>query len=290
MKTSTLHNQFQFGDMARNISLIETVTYFINFLFPRIFGLFAFSADLSTYRFSVSKNWSLYSAFIGTIFLYNYPRAIIILVLDKNETINVTKLAELLQYGATYVLTLSIYIRNVTLDQKTAEFINSGVDLHLESRSLTAEKVGREELILPYIGRALYSYVGHIILNYIRLKGLLKTQSENIGIVYSLLYFLPDIAITSVAMRIHLAIMIAILVSRRVNVKLKNAIHEINKQQHETIHKRSKVVASSIKNIEDAMAHSVEVFQIIHAIEAKLAALIIFLIANAVVNSTNLVL
>lgn len=264
------------------------IAFFVtNYVFPRVFGLFAMSVNLTTYRFSVSRGWNLYSILIGTIFLYNYPTAILQIIYNQKTTINITDLAELFQYGATYLLTAAIYFRNITVNQNIVDYVNKGADLYDESQSLTTENVGTKNLVLQYIGRAYYSYIGHTVLNFYRLTHKLKTSTEDVSLLYKLLYFLPDIAITSVTMRFCTAVMIPTFVVRRVNVTLERTIRQINQQKNQTTFKRSKIYLSSMKRIEIAMAYTVKVFETIRNIERMMGAFIVFLIGNAMLNLTN---
>lgn len=279
--------------MALNIlkqaSVYEVIGFGINYIIPRIFGLVPFSIDLNTSKLNTSKQWNLYCILIGTICIYFYPRAIYILIFRESTSMSLNQSVEALQYLATYLLTAAIYIRNITLTQEVADYINEGHDVYILSKDLCKNDVKLMGTYMPYIGRAVCSYVGHIVLNTYRLGYLLR-KNKTFNWFNKIIYYLPDIAITSSAIRFHTSLLAAILVMRRVNLALEQVICDINRQAYGPLYRKSKVFRESERRIDKLMAFTVKAFRIMKNVEITLGVFILCLIGNAVMNITSLVI
>lgn len=272
-------------------SVLMVSMFLINFVVPRMFGLLPLKHNVDTLYLSRSKLWYIYCLIIAGTYLFVYPVALnhIISSRTENNDSGIAQIVEKLHYCATYILGIAVYIRQLFFTNTVANFINNGIDFYSRAEQLYPNlKGGILEFAIVYIGRAVYSYVGYSLVNYLTLT-YFYGELKNANYFYMVLYFLPDIILTSTAIRFHSTIIIQIVVLRRINAAFARCIEQINAGKNKPPLERAKDFTRIASEFDRIAIYYEQIWVFRKSIDYIFSNIILFAILNAFMNLTCVV-
>lgn len=226
-------------------TFLSSSMFVINFVFPRIFGLLPMQYDMTLLKLTRSNFWHLYCLIISSVFAFVYPFALVHIINNRPENSDngIAQVVEKLHYCTTYIMAISVYVRQIFFTRTLSNFINNGIGFYSRvENAFPNQKIRFSEFIVPYISRAIYSYVGYTFMNYLTLT-YFYGDLKNVNCFYIALYFLPDIVITSTAIRFHSTIIMQTLTMRRLNAAFSDCIKCLNRRNERSSNERKKNLA-----------------------------------------------
>lgn len=207
-----------------------------------MFGLLPLRYDVNQLKMTISKFWHSYCLIVSLLFVFAYPFALVHIINNRTENNDsgIAQIVEKLHYCATYAMAISVYIRQIFFSRTTQSFINNGMDFYSRvENSYPNQKFAYMEFTIPYVSRAVYSYIGYTFVNYLTLT-YFYGELKNINYLFVCLYFLPDIVITSTNIRFHSAIIMQTMTLRRLNTAFTSCINSINRRHGKSTYERKK--------------------------------------------------
>lgn len=274
----------------RKPTFILTTLFFINFLIPRFFGLIPLRQNRRSLGLEKSRLWLVFCIFTTTAFIFFYPSSMLQITSNSSaKPTSISHYVEKLHFLATYILAVSIYARQVFYSDEMMYFINDGIRIYFRCEPIVRENVGVREFMLPYISRALYSYLGYATMNYYSFVFIYK-NAKNIKLLYKILFFIPDFVITSCCIRFHSTILMLTISFRRLNAAFRECIKRLQ-NPHAAI--TLNLINAASDDICDQFNAIIELHQELYRMskvaEDILANTILFTICNAFMNLTSTV-
>lgn len=258
-----------------------------NFAVARLVGVVPLSVNHETFTVKKSKFWQISSVLIAGTFIICYPLVLRDVFTERKVQLSgIWQITEIIQYGTTYLLTAHIYIVNVFYTDEMIEYINNGFyySFVYERRlQLTADE--RNPFLYQFMFRTIYSYLGFIYSNHIRLTYIYGRDSD----IFMVIYCLPDIVIASAAIRFMTSIMMQLTYTRRLNEIARNSIRRANATSTLTQYEREKISCELSDTIDWLCEHHIRLESIARATERLLSNLLIFSTVYAFANLASCV-
>lgn len=272
-------------------SFLLTSIFIINFLIPFLFGLLPLRYDVKKLRLARSRFWYIYCLIMSSLLAFVYPFALLHILNNRmeNNDIGIAQIVEKLHYCATFVLAISVYIRQIFFTRTLVNFINNGIEYYSRVESaFPNQKIASLEFAIPYIGRAFYSYLGYTFVNYLALTHFYG-ELKNVNYLFVCLYFLPDIVITSTAIRFHSMIIMQTLTMRRLNAAFSDCIDRINRRDGKSPYERKKELSGLCDRFDEITIFHDQIWTFRSTADRLFSNIILFAIINAFMNLTCVV-
>lgn len=271
----------------QNPHLIISFCSFVNLCLGRFVGAVPLSIDLQTLTASKSKFWQFSSVLIAGTFIFCYPIVIRDIFAERRlKTSGSWLITEIIQYTSTYLLTAYIYFVNLFYLDEIIGYINGGFhySYRYEHRLLpTADEWNA--LLLQFVFRGFYSYFGFVFSNYIRLTYIYDRSTD----IRTIIYYLPDIVITSTAIRFMTTIMIQLTFTRRLNEIARVNMQRANTTSGRTRYEREKIACEISDQIDWLCDHHCRMQNIARATERLLSKILILSTVYAFANLVSCV-
>lgn len=261
----------------------------INIGLGRLIGVVPFSVNRRTYSVEISIFWRAIGIIICGVFLIAYPIALYEIFTERKIHISgIWFITELVQYASTYLLTAVIYFKNIFDPKAVIEYMNNGFHYsYVYENRLRPTANQRNDLLLQFVFRSLYSNIGFIYSNFVRLAFIYDQPTRMLTIIY----YLPDIVITSAAIRFMTSIMMQLQFYRRLNEMAQNYVDRANAiaGRHRTQFEWEKVSCELSNNLDWLCDHHIRLRNIGRATERLLSQIVIFSIVYAFANLASCV-
>lgn len=227
------------SNMSGEANLSIIIVSVVNFGLGRLIGVVPLSFVRQTFTVTKSKFWQFTSVLFGGTFIVCYPIALRDIFAERSvQTTGIWLITEIVQYTTTYMLTAWIYILNVFYSDDVIDYINDGFHYcFVYEKRLEPTADERNSLLFQFVFRSIYSYLGFIYSNYIRLGYIYGRAPE----IRTMVYYLPDIVITSAAIRFMSTIIMQLSYYRRLNeiartnMEMANATAKMMRYEREKI-------------------------------------------------------
>lgn len=271
----------------RPLSFFDITLYVTNFLIPRLLGLVPVSMNYETLEWSISKFWHLVCVLVGSAFLFFYPMAIYKIVYNVFELPFSSNMVVSAQIAITYLLTVQIYFIHILYPNEMQEYSNESIDFYYQTEKSFGKVVPLESLVIEFVIRAIYSYAGQMISNYVRLLYVLR-NGHPISVFYQIIYFLPDATITSTGIRFHSAIILQINYNRQINVILEKCAEKIKTcMDRRMSYKRKRLLWEVSEEIDRIMEQYISLRARARLTERMLSKVLVLSIIYGFINITS---
>lgn len=266
----------------------KSVVFFILYLIPCPFGLTVTSFDHMKCKMCKSTFWNTYSIICACIFSSMYPFAMITIMtsLAPGYEGKIFLLIDIVNYMATYLFCVAIYLSLITSSAKLIKFINGNFAFYDECNVLCEDRRDSIANIIFSI-RTLYLYIGNFLLNALKLT----ENRENLAMVpllYKCLYFIPDIIIAATTIRFRSGITVNIMCCKRISQALSECFDKMKKSIRKSSKVRFRVYAREKHTFEKIVDCHGKMYNLVQATEVLYRNSLIFttLRAFALLSST----
>lgn len=256
---------------------------------PRYFGLLALRYDYNAGRLVPSRLWLTICILTGLLFIGIYPFAAIEIIKNRtfrdNEVNGIGRIMDVSQYVIGYVLAVSVFIQQMFFSTQQMHLTNRAVMFYRQCETLCEEKISVGEFIYPFILRGICSYCGYAILNSLILFYFFDDLSQ-VNVIYKMAYFMPNIVITTTAIRFHWGMMHLTICGRRINRAFSICIESVNAAHNKSTAEFEHVCSAAIEVFELLTTFHTEWCKIARKIEKGLSLLMLFTVINAFMSLT----
>lgn len=276
----------------RKIDVFTVVCNVLSFLLPRYFGLLSLSYDFKAGRLIPSLPWLIVCNLSGILFIGIYPFAATAIVKNRalrdNEDNGIGRIMDVSQYVIWYVLSVSVYIRQMYFSKQQMHLMNRVISFYRECETLCEEKVQVGEFLYPFILRGIYSYCGYAILNSLILVYFFDDLSQ-VNFIYKIAYFVPNIAITTTTIRFHSGVMQLTICGRCINRAFSQCIERVNAAHNKSSAEFEQVCSLAMERFDLLTTYHEEWYKVARLMEKGLSLLMLFTVTNAFMNLTSTV-
>lgn len=259
----------------------------MNFALPRLIGVVPVSLNHQKFSVYKSKFWQFTSVMIASTFIVCYPIALRKIYAEREvHTAGIWLIVEILQYTTTYLLTAYIYFVNILFVDEVIEYINHNLHyFFVYEQRLMPIANEQSPLLFQYVFRTIYSYFGFIYSNYIRLAFFYGRPDD----IYTIIYYLPDIVITSSAIRFFTSIITQLTCYRRLNEIARGCTEMANATVAKSQYERETLFCEISDRIDLLCEHHCRLQSIARATERLLSKILIFSTFYAFANLVSCV-
>lgn len=271
----------------------KSVVFFILYLIPCPFGLTVTSFDHVKCKMCKSTFWNTYSIICACIFSSMYPFAMITIMtsLAPGYEAKIFLLIDIVNYMATYLFCVAIYLSLITSSAKLIKFINGNFEFYDEC-NLLCEDRRDYGFYASFSIRTLYLYIGNFFLNALKLM----EHSENLTMVpllYKCLYFIPDMIIAATTIRFRSGITVNIMCCKRISQalsecfdRMKESIGKSSIERFRT-YAREKHIFDKIVDCHSKMYNLVQATEVLYRNSLIFTTLRAFALLSSTVNFTS---
>lgn len=272
--------------------LLTIVSYILDFLVPRCFGLLSLRFNSDTEQFQSSHFWLIVCNLWGLVFIGIYPFAAIRIITNRppldNEDNTIGQLMFRLHFVMTYVMSASVFIRQMLFSKHIMHSTNRLKRLCRQCETLSEEKMDVGEFIYSFIVRAFYSYSGFAAINCLALMIYFGDLSK-VHLFYKIVYFMPNIVITTATISFHSGLMQLTICGRRLNREFKRCIKNINAAHNKPTTEFEQVCASTMRRFDYLTTFHGEWCEIAHMVEKGLSLPMLLIVISTIFNLTTTV-
>lgn len=272
--------------------LFTVACFILNFLVPRYFGLLSLRYDFYTERLVASRLWLIICNLSGLLFIGIYPFAAIEIVkcrtLRYNEDNGIGRIMNVSQYVISYVLSVSIFIRQMFFSKHQMYLVNLVIMFYRRCEKLSEVNVHIDEFVYPLILRGIYSYCGSAALNCLMLTYFFDDLSQ-VNLIYKIAYFMPSIVITMTTITFHSGVMQLTICGRHINRAFSQCIESVNAAHKKPTAEFEQVCSSATERFDLLTTYHVEWSKLARMMEKQLSLLMLFTVTNTFMHLTSTV-
>lgn len=200
-------------------------------------------------------------------------------------------LIDIVNYMATYLFCVAIYLSLITSSAKLIKFINGNFAFYDECNVLCEDRRDSIANIIFSI-RTLYLYIGNFLLNALKLT----ENRENLAMVpllYKCLYFIPDIIIAATTIRFRSGITVNIVCCKRISQALSECFDKMKKsigkspKERFRVYAREKHTFDKIVDCHGKMYNLVQATEVLYRNSLIFTTLRAFALLSSTVNFTS---
>lgn len=264
-----------------------------NFVLPRLFGLLSVYYDSHAHRLRPSRGWLIYCNVIGHLFVCIYPVAFMQIIAHRTshrdgDDSSVSRNIEIFQYAIMYVLSVAVFIRQMYFSKLQLSTVNRGLIFYHRCLALGDDGINGTTHIYAYFVRAIVSYIGYAVLNFFTIFHFYGEMPQ-VNFIYKIVFFMPNIAITTTTIRFHAAIMMLTVSGRRINRAFHDCIESVNRTQNRTRAQQQRACEKATDRFEFIITCHAEWDAIKRIMAQSLSVLMLFTVINNTINLTSTV-
>lgn len=270
--------------------LFSIASHFLDYLVPRTFGLHSLRYDSNTEEFVPSRLWFTVCNLSSLFFIAIYPISMAEITSSRpiraNEDNTVGRFMVVSHFAILYVLSVIVVIRQMWFSEPQIHSINRCLKFYRQCETLNVKEMDIRQFIYPFIFRGIYSYSGHAFINFLSLLVFYNDLSR-VSFVSKILYFAPNIIITTAAIRFHSGVMKLTMCGRRINRAFSNCIISINTACNQPTEEFEQVCASAMARFEYLTMFHGEWYEITRIFEKRLSLLMLPIVTSLLNNLTS---
>lgn len=263
-----------------------------NFSIPRLFGLLSATYNSRAKRLEPSWRWLLFSNLIGHTFICIYPIAVVEIIQYRTspdgDDSGIKRKIEILQLVMMYLLSVGVFVRQMYFSKHQISVVNRGMKFYQRCQTLCGDDINIVEYSLPYIFRAICSFIGYAMLSVLTICYFYGDLSQ-VHFIYKIAFFMPNIVITTTTIRFHSAIIMLSVGGRRINQAFCDCIESVNRTAKQPRTKQQRACQLATERFEYIVTFHAEWYAIANNMQKSLTVLMLFIVTNNVISLTSTV-
>lgn len=270
--------------------LFTVASHFLDYLVPRTFGLHSLHYNNNTEEFVPSRLWLTVCNLSGLFFIAIYPISMVEITenrpLRANEDNTVGRFMLVSHFAILYVLSVLVVTRQMWFSQPQMHSINRCWTFYRQCETLNVKNLDIRESVYAFIFRGFFSYSGHVLINFMSLFFFYDDLSR-VCFVSKILYFAPNIIITTATIRFHSEVMKLTMCGRRINRAFSICIKSINTAYNEPTAEFEQAYVSAMARFEYLTMFHGEWYEITRIFEKSLSLLMLPIATSSFNNLTS---